>query len=311
MTTRQDPESAEEVEGESLFIANTKQSTTLVDRINEMIDMPLRDSNGQYIPVGRICDVGEWQYDDKDLFGEGSSCQVYHSLKGSLQAAVKVSLYESDNGLEKFRREEAMLTVLDHPRIPKLHCTKVDDGIISLVIEYRGDSLYKQWKNISASKSPQSKALRMRIMRQLVEVLEYLHSNQIYHRDIRTGNITLEKDEISLIDFGNARTGSPSNLKSESDDSNRTFLDSKDWHNTSELLERLELTNPFPSDPCNPYITELQYEQCWADPDAEDLYHKLGFLDRSGARNKSQWTYDGGNIDDIKNHPYLKEEQKA
>lgn len=42
-----------------------------------------------------------------------------------------------------------------------------------------------------------------RILKQLLEVLEYLHDEGITHRDIKLENILLDNDNnIKLIDFG-------------------------------------------------------------------------------------------------------------
>lgn len=39
----------------------------------------------------------------------------------------------------------------------------------------------------------------------MIEIIEYLHINNIVHRDIRLPNLILNKDMLFLIDFGLAR----------------------------------------------------------------------------------------------------------
>jgi serine/threonine protein kinase, bacterial len=45
----------------------------------------------------------------------------------------------------------------------------------------------------------------LRLLLQLLEIVDYLHSQQLIHRDIRFPNIIVHKQRLHLIDFGLAR----------------------------------------------------------------------------------------------------------
>jgi len=65
----------------------------------------------------------------------------------------------------------------------------------------QGKSLYaylkqQKWRRVSESEAKN-------IFRQIVAGLNYIHSKNICHRDLKPDNILLEKDQqVKLIDFG-------------------------------------------------------------------------------------------------------------
>ncbi|MEQ8384714.1 MAG: serine/threonine-protein kinase [Coleofasciculus sp. A1-SPW-01] len=112
--------------------------------------------------------------------------------------------------VELFEREALTLELLNHPGIPKVE----SDGYFTvsvnsttelhcLVLErIEGQNLEawaKQYGEIS-------QALALNWLRQILEILEYLHQNQFFHRDIKPSNIILKPDgRLVLIDFGSVR----------------------------------------------------------------------------------------------------------
>lgn len=258
---------------ESVLPANTVQSTgSLVDRIKTLIDAPLRDGNGWYISVGKICHEGEWRISPIH-FASGDSGRVYDAWKGEISAAAKVIDYRSDDELRRIRKEEATLAVLDWPRIPKPYCTRVDGNTVSLVMEHRGDTI--------ADRLPLGPNVCKKIIRQLIEVLEYLHSNHVYHGDIKPGNIIWvdewrEYGGLSLIDFGSVQFGEP-------DSSKLVKYGSSDWVRVGLLPELLDRNIRF-------------------DFSAKDFKEKAQLIGLLSGTLRSE------KIKELKKHPYLKEE---
>jgi WD40 repeat protein/serine/threonine protein kinase len=116
--------------------------------------------------------------------------------------------------IELFQREADVLHRLDHPGIPKVDaigCFTVplrqrEHPLHCLVMEKIAGENLQQWLTHHGA-IHQSLALVW--LRQLVEILDQIHQNQLLHRDIKPSNIMLRPCEpwgqLVLIDFGTAR----------------------------------------------------------------------------------------------------------
>lgn len=96
--------------------------------------------------------------------------------------------------------EAEILRCLDHPGIPKLIETFVEDDHFYIVMECcKGRTLAD-----AAAIKPFTELEIVDIMRQLIRILVYLHdTKRIVHRDIKPENIIIDEHNIvSLIDFG-------------------------------------------------------------------------------------------------------------
>ncbi|MDB9315829.1 serine/threonine-protein kinase, partial [Spirulina sp. CS-785/01] len=106
----------------------------------------------------------------------------------------------------RFAREAAILEELGehHPQIPTLYAYFEADGQFYLVQEYiEGDTLTQQVQQQGTFSEDRVRD----ILSQLLAVLEYVHSRNIIHRDIKPDNILLRHSDSKpiLIDFGAVR----------------------------------------------------------------------------------------------------------
>lgn len=144
--------------------------------------------------------------------GEGGMGVVYRAevLEVGHTVAVKL-LHErfvgDDTALKRFEREAQVASRLNHPNsIAILDFGTTASGASYLVMEYlKGISL----DGVLASE-PLSMGQSIRIIRQVLSVLEAAHAMSIVHRDLKPANIFLidqgqGQNHVKVLDFGIAR----------------------------------------------------------------------------------------------------------
>jgi eukaryotic-like serine/threonine-protein kinase len=137
--------------------------------------------------------------------GQGQTFLV-KSVHDGAKACLKVLSNNKDKERrERFRRECVVLETIEHPSIPKF--------IASNSSEFRGEQLlYLVTEFISGETLAQSiesaildKDTALDLTSRILSVLEFVHSCDIVHRDIKPDNIVLREKSFSdpvLIDFG-------------------------------------------------------------------------------------------------------------
>ncbi|CAD8066217.1 unnamed protein product [Paramecium sonneborni] len=147
-------------------------------------------------------------YKINQKIGEGITCEVFlgSNLNDQKFAIKKVAKAQIGN---KMREKQAkslaeeiyIMRSLDNPNIPKLYEVFENDDYIELVMtHYEGGHLYEKLQNFSLSQKQQ-------LVKDILETMNYVHQQQIMHRDLKPQNIIYKyKDptniEIAIIDFG-------------------------------------------------------------------------------------------------------------
>ena len=123
---------------------------------------------------------------------------------------LKQDLNEDSKAVELFQQEAFVLGQIEHAGIPKIETYlhhdlpegKMLHGIIMQKIE--GLNL-EQWINQRQGK-PIAQKRAIAWLRQLIEILDLVHSKGFLHRDIKPANIMLSPSgQLVLIDFGTVR----------------------------------------------------------------------------------------------------------
>lgn len=118
--------------------------------------------------------------------------------------AVKILRPEYAGALaaERFLREVAFVSNLNHPRIPKVIESGVTGELPFYVMTYvAGEPL----RRILDRDRQLPIAEVVRIAREIVGPMEYAHDRGIVHRDIKPDNLVVAADGVHILDFGIAR----------------------------------------------------------------------------------------------------------
>jgi serine/threonine protein kinase len=149
------------------------------------------------------------------LLGSGGFGTTYEviGVRSSIPKVLKVLINNSPKAVELFQQETQVLSQLEHPGIPKverdgyfvylprdskqpIHCLVMEKVV--------GMDLEKYMENRALR--PIEPNLAIDWLREIVLILNQVHSQNFFHRDIKPSNIMLRSSgELALIDFGTAR----------------------------------------------------------------------------------------------------------
>ena len=148
------------------------------------------------------------------LLGKGTSASVYqaYSTKTKKIVAAKqiaISKIKDTREHERFKRECLILKKLSHQNIIKLLKVDKNNTYYFLFLEYcNGCNLYEYKTFYGQKYGKQLNELYVqKILRQLIQGLEYMHTNNVIHRDIKLDNILLNFNEYpNVVDSNNKCT---------------------------------------------------------------------------------------------------------
>ena len=167
------------------------------------------------------------EFEIRAVIGEGGFGIVYHAFDHALERDVAIKEYMPSSmaarsatmhvsvlsqghvetfslGLRSFVNEARLLARFDHPSLVKVHRFWEGNGTAYMVMPlYRGRTLKVLRQALSASPS---EAWLRGLVEPLLGVLEVLHREGVFHRDIAPDNILVGDDgKPVLLDFGAAR----------------------------------------------------------------------------------------------------------
>ncbi|XP_060748927.1 serine/threonine-protein kinase BRSK2 [Tachysurus vachellii] len=126
-----------------------------------------------------------------------------HCITGQ-KVAIKIVNREklSESVLMKVEREIAILKLIEHPHVLKLHDVYENNKYLYLVLEHvSGGELF----DYLVKKGRLTPKEARKFFRQIISALDFCHSHSICHRDLKPENLLLdEKNNIRVADFGMA-----------------------------------------------------------------------------------------------------------
>uniref|UniRef100_A0A915C9E9 Protein kinase domain-containing protein n=2 Tax=Parascaris univalens TaxID=6257 RepID=A0A915C9E9_PARUN len=147
-------------------------------------------------------DVAEY-WTLKEVIGDGAFGNVYKAVSKSdptRVAAAKAMELDDDEGAAVMVEVE-ILTHCVHPNIVQLYDAFTMGNRITLLLEFCGggaiDSIMVELSR--GLTEPQIQC----VMREVLKALDFLHQNNVIHRDLKAGNVLLTNDaKVKLADFG-------------------------------------------------------------------------------------------------------------
>ncbi|KAM3133793.1 hypothetical protein pb186bvf_014056 [Paramecium bursaria] len=141
-------------------------------------------------------------YEIHEIIGQGSYAVVRKAISRTTGQQFAIKMYVKERLFDPQRarsvaREIGVLKQCTHRNIIQLIKVVETQKYISLVMEHGGDLSLKK-----LSKTNLDLMEVQRIFKQLISAVNYLHANNIIHRDIKLENVLYNNKEIKLIDFG-------------------------------------------------------------------------------------------------------------
>ena len=154
--------------------------------------------------------VLEQRYRIEALLGQGGMGAVYRAvdLKFNTSVALKENMTVTPDSQRQFTREAGLLHQLRHPNLPRVtdHFTIAGQGQY-LVMDYiEGEDL----KALLRRQGPLPENQALNWICQVLDALDYLHSRQVIHRDVKPANVKITpQGQVFLVDFGLAKVYDP------------------------------------------------------------------------------------------------------
>lgn len=174
----------------------------------KLLQLSLNDSNASYVLKNKPSQESSIEfYIIGDEIGKGAYAIVKEGFHRDTHKKVAIKVYDKLSLLEpskkkNVQRETRILYKLNHPNIVKLYETIETENAINLIQEYIGGlSLHDYIRRCPGRKLQETDAKP--IFKQIMEAVEYFHSRNVSHRDIKLENILIDtSDQVKLIDFG-------------------------------------------------------------------------------------------------------------
>lgn len=155
----------------------------------------------------------EGRYQVVKFLGGGGFGKTYELRSDAAVKVLKVLTNNQPKAVELFQQEAMVLGHLRHPGIPSVEADGYfvffpkdsPEPVHCLVMEKVEGLNLNEWLT-QRDNRPIAEGLAVKWLRQILEILQQVHQQNYFHRDIKPPNIMLRPDgQLALIDFGTAR----------------------------------------------------------------------------------------------------------
>lgn|GEM_PF-1764113 len=146
--------------------------------------------------------------------GAGGMAEIYRALDIRLKRYVAIKVIASDfrahpDYSQRFEREAQSIARLDHPNIVHVYRYGETGGMHYIAMQYiEGADLATLIHDYKANGEVMPLRDIVRVIREIGAALDYVHSHDVIHRDVKPGNIMIDQEGHALLtDFGLALLG--------------------------------------------------------------------------------------------------------
>lgn len=120
---------------------------------------------------------------------------------GMVSVSLERNKQQFDEQREKFKKEALRVRKLNNPHIVRVHDLFEENGTAYYVMDYvDGENLNQRLKRTN---QPLKENEVVDILRQVLDALQEVHANNIWHLDLKPANIMVDRNgTVKLIDFG-------------------------------------------------------------------------------------------------------------
>ena len=146
------------------------------------------------------------QYRITEKLGEGGMATVYKAFQPGLERVVAIKVLPAyhlrdEHFLARFRREAQAIARLSHPHILPVYDFGQDGRLTYIVMQYVAGGTLRALMG-----RPMPLEWIGYFLGQVADALDYAHQQGVLHRDVKPGNVLIERGRRALLsDFGLAK----------------------------------------------------------------------------------------------------------